>query len=254
MRIILLANNWVGLQVTDYLKKRKEQIVALGIHESQKQKYTKEIIKCSKVPGKYVFTAHSLRDATFVAKLASWKPDMIIAAFWGYILTPDVIGIPPKGCINFHPGYLPYNRGMNPNVWPFVEGTPAGVTIHYIDPGVDTGDIIARKKVPITPIDTAGSLYDKTLQTIVELFKKEWPKIKSGKNKRIKQKTLGNKVSFHLGRDVSNLDEIVLTKRYTGSELINRLKARSYSNRYFSYFKEKGKKVYIRLQLSYEDD
>lgn len=247
MRILLLANNWVGLAIAKYLHGCHENIVALGIPEKDKQKFTNEIIRSAAVSKKNVFTASKLLNSDFVRALA---PDIIIAAFWGYILKPDVISIPPKGCINFHPGYLPYNRGMNPNVWPFVERTPAGVTLHYMNPGIDAGDIIARQKVPITPIDTAGSLYDKTLVAIVDLFKKEWPKIKAGKNKRVKQR--GN-TTFHFAAEVASLDELDLHKRFVARDLINLLRARSYSNHFFSFYKDKGKKVYIRVQLSYED-
>src|SRR5258706_6564932 len=177
MRIFLLANNFVGLEICKYLVGRKENIVAQAVHEKDKQRFTKEIIEVSKINKSNIFLADSLRQQKTLSKIKQLKPDIIIAAFWGYILKPDLISIPPRGCVNFHPGYLPYNRGVNPNVWPFIENTPIGVTLHYIDEGTDTGDIIARKKMVQDPIDTAGTVYDKTLEEIIALFKKTWPLI-----------------------------------------------------------------------------
>jgi methionyl-tRNA formyltransferase len=249
MRIFLLANNIVGLKVLKFLKSQKEDIIALGIHEKDKQKYTAEIIKASGLSKKHIFKAKSLRDQKTLEKIKKLKPDIIISAFWGYILKPELFNIPPQGTINFHPGYLPYNRGVNPNVWPFVENTPAGVTIHYIDEGTDTGNIIARKKVKIRPTDTAGTINDITLLEIVKLFIKTWPLIKSGKNKSIPQKNLG-KTTFHKIKDLEILDTIDLNKKYRAIDLINFLRSRSYPDRFYAHYFENGKKVFVRIELS----
>ncbi len=251
MRILLLANNWVGLEVCKFLRQKKETIVGLGIHEKERQRCTKEIIQASGVSKNTIFFAKELRTSATLSHITALKPDIIIAAFWAYILKPPLLSIPPKGCINFHPGYLPYNRGVNPNVWPFIENTPAGVTLHYVDEHIDTGDIIARKKVPITLIDTAETVYDKTLAAIVDLFKKTWPSIKTGKNLRTSQKNLSEKPTFHSLRDIEKIDKIDLNKRITTRKLLNILRSRSYSDRYYAYYEENGKRLYVRVQLSY---
>lgn len=247
---MLLANNSVGLEVCKYLKERNENIVALAVHEKEKQFFTENIILVSKVPEKNIFFASELRTPYGITKIKKINPDIIIAAFWGYILKKELLQIPKKGAINFHPGYLPYNRGMNPNVWPLIENTPAGVSIHYIDEGIDSGDIIARKRVQILPTDTAGDIYDRTLLEIVTLFKGIWPGIKDGTAKRIPQKKMKEIPIFHLLKDVDKLDKVDLEKKYTGKELIDLLRARSYKNRFFSYFMVKGKKIFVRIELS----
>lgn len=250
MRIFLLANSWVGLKISEYLLKRKENIVALGIHEKDKQKYTQDIIKVIK-PNK-IFVAGDLRRDHVIQEVTKLHPDIIIAAFWGYILKPKLINIPPLGCINFHPGYLPYNRGMNPNVWPFIERTPAGVTLHYIDEGIDSGDIIAQKKIEIDAIDTAGSIEVKTWREIVRLFKQVWPKLKKGRVIRKKQNQ--HQITFHYAKDVNKLDEINLDKKYKARDLINILRARSYQKRAYAYYRDDKKKTYIKVSLAYNQD
>lgn len=251
MRILLLANNWVGLQVARYLKKRNETIVGLGIHSPERQKYTPEIIKTISLPNNRIFEGNQINSPQTLKKIVEMKPDIILAAFWYYILKKELITLPRYGCINFHPGFLPFNRGMNPNVWPFIDGSPAGVTLHIITEKVDKGDILAQKQIPIEPHDTAGSLEKKTWTEIVSLFKKTWPVIKKQKIKGLSQKE--DHATVHFAKDITSLDEIDLKKNYSGLELINRLRARSYPKHTFAYYKVNGKKIFIRVELTPEN-
>src|SRR3989338_5004694 len=68
-------------------------------------------------------------------------PDFIISYGYSYIIKKDIINQYKDKIINMHISFLPYNRGADPNFWSFIEDTPKGVTIHYIDEGIDTGDI-----------------------------------------------------------------------------------------------------------------
>jgi len=188
-----------------------------------------------------------------VGDIKKLKPDLILLAFCcGRILKPELINIPSSGCINIHLAYLPYNRGRNPNVWAIVDGTPAGVTIHYIDEGIDTGDIIAQTKIPVESIDTGKSIYQKIDVESVRLFKDIWPKIKDGTVERIKQNS--DKGTFHYGKEFQRLDLIELDKKYTGRELINQIRSRTFRPHPASYFiDDNGRKVFLRLQLEYEN-
>lgn len=73
-------------------------------------------------------------------------------------------------CINVHPGYNPYNRGMFPHVWSIINGLPAGATIHEMDEGIDTGLIIAQRHIPITPHDTSETLYNRIVDAELSLL------------------------------------------------------------------------------------
>ncbi|MBU4348538.1 formyl transferase [Patescibacteria group bacterium] len=115
------------------------------------------------------------------------KPDIIISYNYYFILKNDIISIPKLGIINLHISFLPWNKGADPNFWSHVEGTPKGVTIHYINEGVDTGDIVAQKKVVFSNNDTLSTSYVKLHKEIQNLFCEIWQKIKSGKNDRKKQ-------------------------------------------------------------------
>lgn len=79
--------------------------------------------------------------------------------------------------VNLHISYLPYNRGANPNYWSWHDDTPKGVTIHYIDDGFDTGDIIVQKLVDLNPADTLRQTYDTLSREIESLFIDNWDRL-----------------------------------------------------------------------------
>lgn len=96
--------------------------------------------------------------------------------------------------INLHISLLPWNRGSDPNQWSFLEDTPKGVTIHCIDEGLDTGDILVQKEVEYNPDDTLRTSYNRLSAEIEDLFQKSWPDIQCGRLKPYPQYGLG---SFH---------------------------------------------------------
>ena len=83
-------------------------------------------------------------NINFVKKI---NPEFIISYNYRYIISGEIIKFVNNKVINLHISYLPYNKGAYPNVWSFFENTPKGVTIHYVDGGIDTGDIIVQKEV-----------------------------------------------------------------------------------------------------------
>lgn len=249
MRIFILANNHVGLQVTRWLAARDESIVGVAIHPPDKARFATEIIEASKVTPDAVFDGARLNQPDIREAIKSLQPDMAISILFDFILKKPVIDCFPNGVINLHPAYLPFNRGQYPNVWSIVEGTPAGVTIHYLDAGIDTGDIIAQKEAVVEPTDTGKSLYHRLEEITLRLFKQEWPKIKEGAAPRTPQTSKG---TFHRTRDVDRIDEIELDRTYTGRDLINILRARTFPPYPSAFFRVNGKKVYIRVQLEEE--
>jgi methionyl-tRNA formyltransferase len=127
-----------------------------------------------------VFEVRRLRDPLALATLAAYTPDLICVACFSQYIPPAVLNIPRLGCLNVHPSLLPDNRGPVPLFWTFRRGdTETGVTIHVIDEGMDSGDILAQEKVPVPDgIDYAmlearlaqlgGSLLAKTVWQLYE--------------------------------------------------------------------------------------
>ena len=134
--------------------------------------------------------------------------DFIISYGYRHILKKDILDKYLNKAINFHISLLPWNRGADPNLWSFLEDSPKGVTIHYLDYGIDTGDILAQQKVDYIPEDTLRTSYERLSKTIEELFRKVWPNIRSEKQKSIPQPDAG---SYHRLSDRAAF-EYLLTK------------------------------------------
>lgn len=249
MKIFLMADYPSGVEVIKFLQEQGEEIVGAALHPQNIQKCNAEIVELLNLDDAKTIDGTDLHDPQNIDKIKAMQPDIIMCVFWGIILKEEIINIPSKGCINFHLSYLPFNKGKNPNVWPIIEGTPAGYTIHYIDAGVDTGDIIAQEQVEVEPIDTGKTVYAKLTNGIVNLFKKTWPDLKVGNIERIKQQGEG---TFHLAKDFNSLSEIDLDKQYKARDLINLIRSRSFPPFPGCYYIEEGKKVFIRTELEYE--
>jgi methionyl-tRNA formyltransferase len=110
----------------------------------------------------------------------------LISYGYRFILKKEILDLFPNRAINLHISYLPYNRGADPNFWSFIDGTPKGVTIHYLDEGVDTGDIIVQKEVVFDSLEseTLASSYQKLHIEIQNLFFQNWEAIKNQKCSR----------------------------------------------------------------------
>ena len=98
----------------------------------------------------------------FSAQLAAVKPDAIIVVGYGRIIPQWMLDLPPLGNINLHASLLPKYRGAAPIQWAIAQGeTTTGVTTMKIDAGLDTGDILLQKEIPVSPEDTAETLFPK---------------------------------------------------------------------------------------------
>lgn len=117
--------------------------------------------------------------------------DLIVTCAYGQIIPKEVLELPKYGCINVHASILPKYRGSAPIQWClFNNDDVTGVTIMYMDEGMDTGDIIKIKEIPILESDNVGTLYDKLsilgrdllLEVLPTIFDKTNDRIKQGEN------------------------------------------------------------------------
>jgi methionyl-tRNA formyltransferase len=89
-------------------------------------------------------------DNNFIEKLKSFRLDVVVVCHFQKILKKELIELPKYGSINLHPSLLPLYRGMAPQHWPIINGdSKTGITVHFIDEGVDTGDLIIQKELSI---------------------------------------------------------------------------------------------------------
>jgi methionyl-tRNA formyltransferase len=147
------------------------RVLFLGPDESPTLGYLREF-------GEEVVAATDPIDVDTVRR---GQPDFLVSHGYRHIIKPPVLDLVPDRAINLHISYLPWNRGADPNLWSWIEDTPKGVTIHYIDAGVDTGDIIAQREVSFTGEETLASTYTQLQAEIHALFREAWPEIRQGR-------------------------------------------------------------------------
>lgn len=138
------------------------------------------------------------------------KPKMIISYNYRPIIQSDVIdlcSIMQIPILNLHISYLPWNKGVNPNYWSFVENTVKGVTIHKIVPEIDGGAILYRRELKFDASkETFASTYQKLNEEIVKLFVENWDEIKAQAYVEIPQVLNG---TYHSKKDFEKM-----TRRY----------------------------------------
>ncbi len=135
-----------------------------------------------------VYTPKTLRDGEFMNILSEIAPDIIVVVAYGKILPPEVINYPKYGCINLHVSLLPKYRGAAPMQRAIMDGeSETGVTIMYMDEGLDTGDIIATEKFPISETDDFEAIHDRSAIVGSRLLSETIALIPEGKTTRIKQ-------------------------------------------------------------------
>ncbi len=123
-----------------------------------------------------VFQPERVKRPEAVETLRGYEADVFIVAAFGQILSQEILDMPRLGCLNIHASLLPRYRGASPIQHAIIDGEErTGITIMQMDAGIDTGDILYQKELPIDRGDTSQSLYDKLTvlggQTVVEALK-----------------------------------------------------------------------------------
>ncbi len=177
MKILFLSNNEITYPLVEWLKNDKNEEVICSTNRITPE-YLKEIL-----------------------------PDMIISYNYRYIIKEDVLEYYDKWIINLHTSYLPWNKGADPNLWSFLDDTPKGITIHLIDKGVDTGDILLQKRVYFDEEkETLLSSYKELHVEIQNLFKINWENIKT---KHLVSKRQSEEGSMHYIKDIGKVRGIL---------------------------------------------
>ncbi len=251
LRIGFAGDRDISVRILQYLLNRGIKPLVLLVSTSKKASHDKKLIEiCSYLSQKYILKGPEFRKESGIKILRELNLDYIISIHFPYIFPKEVLEIPRKGVLNLHPAYLPYNRGWHTTSWAILEGTPAGATLHFMDEGIDTGDIIYRETLEINPEDTAHTLYQRIKQLEYDIFVKAWPMIESGKFTRIKQNI--KKGSIHLKRDLlrPEVQKLELESTVKVRDLLNRLRALTTNNiKEAAYFEIDGQKYRIQINI-----
>ena len=162
--IIIFADNTVGLECTLFLiAYYPEDIVYIVVTDAESIVYKR--LESTSFDKEKIILNKNLNSYNIDSV------DYIFLLWWPYLIKENVISIAKNGVVNTHPSLLPYNRGKNYNFWNLVEDVPFGVSLHFVNIGVDSGDIIFQKEISKSWEDNGESLYYTAQSEMIILFK-----------------------------------------------------------------------------------
>jgi methionyl-tRNA formyltransferase len=188
MRIALIGQATFGADVLKGLVKQSQEVVGVFCPPDRggKMDPLKEAAQTLSVP---VFQPANMKDEEAYGQMVSLKADLGVLAFVTDIVPPRVFKAPRFGSICYHPSLLPKYRGASAINWAVINGeSKSGLTIFWVDEGIDTGDILLQKEVEIGPTETTGSVYfDKLYPMGVSACLEAVALVATGKAPRIHQ-------------------------------------------------------------------
>jgi len=247
INIGIFADKYVGAKTVEFILRNYFTHLKVLVVTDRKSNVL-DVVDKYNFPKDKVFLNSELNSEPVLKRMIVENLDYIILTWWPYIVGEKILTIPKIGILNFHPSLLPYNRGKHYNFWTIVEDTPFGVTIHFVDKSIDSGDIVFQKSITKSWEDTGKSLYNKAQNAMVELFTQNYDKIVKGEYHKIKQDN--NISSFHYGKELEQASEIFLEKKYSAKQLLNLLRARTFLPHPSCYFFDEGKKYEVKIEIT----
>ena len=197
MRIVFIGTGEIGVPTLRTLQDSEHEVVAVvtqpdkpvGREQSiPPPPIKKALISRAPPPSTPIFQPAKIKDLQTIEEIRGLTPDVIVVIAYGQILPGDVLEIPRLGCLNLHASLLPQWRGAAPIQAAIAAGDyETGITVMYMDGGLDTGDILLQRSVEILPNDTGGSLHDRLAQIAPEALLESLRLLSTGNAPRIPQ-------------------------------------------------------------------
>jgi methionyl-tRNA formyltransferase len=161
MRIVFIGQAPFGKESLEALINQGENVVGvITVEDVPHQKYPNPVKECAIKNDIALYQANYLKTAEAIDWVRTLQPDLLVLGFVTAFVPAEMIELARHGGINYHPSLLPKYRGGSAINWAIINGeSETGVTIHFIDEGLDTGPILLQEKVDITPDDTVKSVY-----------------------------------------------------------------------------------------------
>lgn len=193
MKIIFMGTPDFAVGALEALLKAGHEVTAV-VTQPDKQKgrdrkvQFSPVKECALAHGLTVLQPARIKTREAVEELKKYEADIFVVAAFGQILSKEILEMPRYGCINIHASLLPKYRGASPIQYAILNGDDVtGVTIMQMNEGMDTGDILTMKAIPVEKDDTGGSLFEKLSALGAELLIKTLPKIEAGEIIPVKQ-------------------------------------------------------------------
>jgi UDP-4-amino-4-deoxy-L-arabinose formyltransferase / UDP-glucuronic acid dehydrogenase (UDP-4-keto-hexauronic acid decarboxylating) len=190
MRTIVLAYHDMGCVGIESLLANGFEIAGVFTHADAENEniWFKSVAELAARRNLPVFAPTDINHPLWVQRIRELEPDILFSFYYRKLVSEELLAIPRAGCLNLHGSLLPKYRGCAPANWAILNGeTETGVTLHYMTPKPDAGDIVCQSAVPIAPDDDAAQL-NRNLASAAEAMLAEYlPLIRTGKAPRIPQ-------------------------------------------------------------------
>jgi len=190
MKAIVLAYHNIGCAGIRALLANGYDIQAVFTHpdDPKENQWFESVAELAAEKNLTVFAPENINHPLWVERFKEFQPDIIFSFYYRNMVGPAILSIPPAGCLNLHGSLLPRYRGRCPVNWALIHGEKeTGVTLHYMTPKPDDGDIVGQKKVEISLEDTALTLHSKMTVAATSLLTEVLPPIREGKAPRTPQ-------------------------------------------------------------------
>ncbi len=214
-RVFLIVSHYMGVRLIDELLKSGDEIVgvvagqvkpATGGNWYVPVEYDVRVKALGNYLPLYEPDPAELNSPEFLEAIRRTNPDYIVSGYYARIFGDKLLSIPPKGCVNLHPAKLPECRGMTPHFSHMLLGHDRNhITMHWLNAGVDTGDIIAQTSIAIRPEHTGFETGRRLTEAGMEMFGKFWPKVKDGSAPRTAQDE-SRASTFNFSWDMAEID------------------------------------------------
>src|SRR5207253_6212243 len=193
MRIVFIGAGEIGVPTLQALLNSDHQVVGVvtqpdkpvGREQQIEPPPIKKAIAGIAVP---ILQPARVKDAEAIEEIRSLKPDVIVVIAYGQILPRDVLEIPKVACLNLHASLLPRWRGAAPIQAAIAAGDrETGITVMYMDEGLDTGDILLARTIDIRRDESGGSLHDRLAQMAPDALLDSLGLLGSGSAPRVQQ-------------------------------------------------------------------
>jgi UDP-4-amino-4-deoxy-L-arabinose formyltransferase / UDP-glucuronic acid dehydrogenase (UDP-4-keto-hexauronic acid decarboxylating) len=201
MKSIVLGYHNIGCVGIEALLRNGFEIAAVFTHKDDPREnvWFDSVAELAAARGIPVFAPTDINHPLWVKRIKELAPDIIFSFYYRNIVKQPILETPPAGCLNLHGSLLPQYRGRCPINWVLVKGEKeTGVTLHYMTPKPDDGDIVCQNRITITDDDTAKSLHEKVARAASVMLDEILPQIKSGAAPRNPQDH--SKATYYGGR------------------------------------------------------
>lgn len=212
MRVIFMGTPDFAVGALEALLDAGHRVVAV-ITQPDKQRgrdrklQYSPVKECALAHGLTVLQPAKIKAPEAVEELRKYEADIFVVAAFGQILSQEILEMPKYGCINIHASLLPKYRGASPIQYAILNGDDVtGVTIMQMNEGMDTGDILTMKAIPVEKNDTGGSLFEKLSVLGANLLVKTLPKIEAGEIIPVKQQEEDASYVRMLTKDMGRID------------------------------------------------